>query len=71
MEAIVAKQFPLSKNEFDVLRLVNVGFSNQQIAKKLRISVGTTKWHMHQILGKLAVRNRTAAAARARSRGLL
>jgi LuxR family maltose regulon positive regulatory protein len=70
-EAVVVKQFPLSKNEFDVLRLVNAGFSNQQIAEKLRISVGTTKWHLHQILGKLAVRNRSAAAAKARSLGML
>jgi len=67
----MAKELLLSKNEFDVLRLVNAGLSNQQIAEKLRISVGSTKWHMHQVLGKLAVRNRTAAAAKARSLGLL
>ena len=67
----MAKQLPLSKSEFDVLRLVNAGLSNQQIAEKLRISVGTAKWHTHQVLGKLAVRNRTAAAAKARSLGLL
>jgi LuxR family transcriptional regulator, maltose regulon positive regulatory protein len=64
-------EISLSKSEFEVLRLVNAGLSNQEIAETLRMSVGATKWHMHQVLRKLAVRNRTAAAAKARCLGLL
>jgi LuxR family maltose regulon positive regulatory protein len=62
---------PLSKRQLEVLRLVNAGCSNQEIAEKLKISVGTTKWRVHQVFGKLGVRNRTAAAAQARRLGLL
>jgi LuxR family transcriptional regulator, maltose regulon positive regulatory protein len=62
---------PLSKHELEVLRLVNAGYSNQEIAEKLKISVGTTKWRAHQVFAKLGVRNRTAAAAHARRLGLL
>ncbi|WP_279582918.1 helix-turn-helix transcriptional regulator [Fodinicola feengrottensis] len=40
--------------------------SNQQIADKLFITVGTTKWHLNQIFGRLQARNRTEAVARAR-----
>jgi len=60
----------LSKSEFRILRLVNAGLSNQQIADRLHITVGTAKWHIHRIFGKLEVRNRTAAAAKARQLGL-
>ena len=60
----------LSKSEFRILRLVNAGLSNQEIANRLQITVGTAKWHMHRIFAKLHVRNRTAAAAKARALGL-
>ncbi len=61
----------LSPRELDVLRLLAAGLSNQEIAATLVISVGTTKWHAHNIFDKLAVRGRTQAVARARERGLL
>ena len=64
-------EMPLSNSELEVLRLVNAGLSNQEIAEKLQLSVGATKWHMHRVLRKLAVRNRTAAAAKARHLGLV
>lgn len=53
------------------LQMVNLGLSNQEIADKLSITVGTTKWHLHQIFNKLKVHNRTAAAAEARRRGII
>lgn len=61
----------LNETEINILRLVNFGHSNQEIADKLTITVGTTKWYLHRIFGKLTVRNRTAAVAKARRRGLL
>jgi LuxR family maltose regulon positive regulatory protein len=62
---------PLSEAELKVLRLVALGLSNREIAERLVITVGTTKWHLNQIYGKLHVRNRTEAVALARQLQLL
>jgi LuxR family maltose regulon positive regulatory protein len=62
---------PLSERELEVLGLMAEGLSNQEIAAKLFISVGTVKTHVHNICGKLAVGSRTQAAAQARELGLL
>jgi LuxR family maltose regulon positive regulatory protein len=48
-----------------------LGLSNREIAERLVITVGTTKWHLNQIYGKLHVRNRTEAVALARQLQLL
>jgi LuxR family maltose regulon positive regulatory protein len=60
---------PLSEREIEVLRLVVEGFSNREIAGKLFISPGTAKTHVHNVCGKLGVRNRTEAAIRAKELG--
>ncbi len=57
--------------QIKALRLVNRGLSNEEIATKLSITIGTTKWHLHQIFSKLKVRSRSAAAAEARRRGII
>jgi len=57
---------PLSKIELEILSLLNRGLTNQEIANKHTMTVGTTKWRMNQIFGKLQVRNRIEALARAR-----
>lgn len=61
---------PLSDQEIRVLKLIIAGKSNQEIAEELVISVGTAKWHVHNILQKLGVRNRPQAIARARELGI-
>jgi LuxR family maltose regulon positive regulatory protein len=61
---------PLSEQEIRVLRLLVAGQSNQQIAEELVISVGTAKWHVHNILQKLGVSNRAQAIVRAHEMGL-
>lgn len=61
----------LSEQELRVLRLMVAGHSNQEIAAALVISVGTAKWHVHNILQKLGVGNRPKAIARARELGLV
>jgi LuxR family maltose regulon positive regulatory protein len=61
---------PLSEQEIRVLKLIVGGKSNQQIADELVISVGTAKWHVHNILRKLGVGNRPQAIARARELGI-
>ena len=61
---------PLSEREVEVLKLVTSGLSNREIAAKLFISPGTAKTHIHNLCGKLGVRNRTEAAMRAKELGL-
>ncbi len=61
----------LSEREREVLRLMAQGATNQAIAERLVITVGTVKSHINHILGKLGAHNRTEAVARARRLGLL
>jgi LuxR family maltose regulon positive regulatory protein len=69
LEATIVE--PLSEREVEVLRLIAEGASNQVIANRLVISIGTVKSHINHILGKLAAQNRTEAVARAHELGLL
>jgi LuxR family maltose regulon positive regulatory protein len=62
---------PISARELEVLRLVAQGLTNQVVARRLFISPVTVKTHVHNILGKLAAKNRTEAVHQARTRGLL
>lgn len=62
---------PLSERELQVLDLLVKGYTNPQIAERLVISTGTVKTHVHHICGKLGVRNRSQAAARARELNLV
>lgn len=62
---------PLSTREIEVLSLIAEGLSNGQIGKKLHIALDTVKGHNRNIFGKLQVRRRTEAVARARALGLL
>lgn len=62
---------PLTETQRRILQLIATGMSNQQVADKLFITVGTTKWHLSQIFGRLHARNRTEAVARARELKIL
>jgi LuxR family maltose regulon positive regulatory protein len=62
---------PLSERELEVLHLVAAGWSNQEIADKLVISVRTVKKHVENIHGKLGVQSRTQAVVRARELNVL
>lgn len=62
---------PLTPRELEILQLVAAGRSNQDVAQALYMGLSTVKWHLINIFGKLHVRNRTAAVARARELGLL
>lgn len=52
----------LTTRERDVLRLLNDGLSDRDIATALTISRRTAESHVSSILRKLEVRNRTDAA---------
>jgi LuxR family maltose regulon positive regulatory protein len=62
---------PLSQRELEVLHLIALGRTNQEIAQRLIVSKGTVKAHTANIYRKLAVANRTEAVARARQIGIL
>ena len=57
--------YNLTSKEMMVLNLLAEGNSNLEIAKKLNISVNTTKVHVCSILQKLSVDDRTQAAVKA------
>ena len=62
---------PLSDRELEVLRLLADGGSNREIAAALFLAEGTVKNHVTNVLAKLGARDRTQAALRARSLGLV
>ncbi|MBN2391387.1 MAG: LuxR family transcriptional regulator [Anaerolineae bacterium] len=61
----------LTSRELDVLHCISQGLSNKDIAEKLVIALNTVKRHTSSIYGKLDVKSRTQAVARARELGLL
>ncbi len=61
----------LSPRELQVLRLVSTGRTNRQVAEALSLSVKTVDRHVGNVLAKLEVPSRTAAAAYAYEHGLV
>lgn len=61
----------LSKRELEVLELLAQGFSNQEIADKLFVSLNTAKTHISNIYAKLNVKRRTQAIQKARDLALI
>jgi LuxR family maltose regulon positive regulatory protein len=61
----------LTERELEILRLIAVGYSNQDIAATLVLGVSTVKWHVSNLLGKLNTDRRDQAVRRARELGLL
>jgi len=65
------KDAGLSKRESEILELMALGHSNQEIADKAFVSVSTVKTHVSSILCKLDVQRRTQAVNKARALGLV
>ena len=61
----------LTKRELSILKRLETGLSNKEIAEAIFVSEGTLKWHLHNVYGKLNVKNRSGAMARARTLGIL
>jgi two-component system, NarL family, nitrate/nitrite response regulator NarL len=53
----------LTERERQIMRLVSEGLSNKEIGRRLNISDGTIKVHLHHIFRKLEISNRTVLAA--------
>lgn len=60
---------PLTAREMEVLKLIVDGLSNPEIAEELTITKATAKAHVHSILQKLCVDDRTQAAVLAMRQG--
>jgi DNA-binding NarL/FixJ family response regulator len=61
--APAARVLDLTPREVQILRLVDLGLSNKEIADRLCIEVHTVKNHVHNVLAKCGVRRRSDAAA--------
>ena len=66
-----AEQDPLSDREREVLQLLALGHTNQEIAKQLFISVRTAETHRAHIMQKLALGSRAELVRYALAEGLL
>jgi NarL family two-component system response regulator LiaR len=62
---------PLTEREQEVLTLMVRGLSNAAIAEQLVVSLSTVKFHVSNILAKLAVESRTEAVSLALQKGLV
>ena len=62
---------PLTHREREILDLITVGKTNSEIAKTLHITIGTVRVHVHAILQKLNVPDRTSAAILMMNQGLV
>lgn len=61
----------ISKRELEVLQLMAQGFSNQEIADKLFVSLNTIKTHSSNLFLKLNVSRRTQAVQKGKELGLI
>lgn len=59
----------LTKREWQVAELVRSGYSDKEIARRLNISVATTKSHVHNLLGKMNLHRRNQVAGYVREYG--
>jgi len=55
----------LTSRQWELLRMVAAGYTNDQIARRLTLSSGTVRTHMQNIYSRLEVSNRMAAVGRA------
>jgi two-component system, NarL family, response regulator len=69
--SLLVDEFHLTKRELEVLTLIANGRTNQQIAATLFIAAGTVRVHVHAILHKLNVSDRTQAAIFALQQNLI
>lgn len=63
VEARLDGDVRLTSRELEVLQFIGEGLTNQEIAARLVVEVGTVKNHVHSILEKLNVSNRDEAAS--------
>ncbi len=62
---------PLTDRELNILRLLDKGLTNKEIARELVVTPGTVKVHTSNVYRKLSVNNRRAAVSLAKTLGFL
>lgn len=62
---------PLTSREIEVLRLIARGYTNNQIAETLHISVRTAEYHRGNLTAKLNLRSRSELMKYAEEKGLI
>jgi len=65
------EELKISKREYEVLELINLGHSNQEISNQLFISESTVKSHVSSLLSKLDAKRRTQAIKKAQELQIL
>jgi two-component system nitrate/nitrite response regulator NarL len=58
---------PLTTRERQIVLVLSEGATNREIGRRLRVTEGTVKVHLHHIYRKLGIPNRTALAVMATS----
>ena len=61
----ILEQLGISSREYEVLKLIREGLSNQQIAERLFVSENTVKKHISNLFFKMDVQRRTEAVKKA------
>ncbi|GAA3897934.1 response regulator transcription factor [Streptomyces gulbargensis] len=61
----------LTDRETEVLRLVGQGLANDQIAKRLSVTIATVKTHFNRVMAKLSLQSRAQAVVVAYESGLV
>lgn len=67
----MVSELELSKRELEILNLLGQGYSNQEIAEKLFVSLSTIKTHNQNLFGKLNVSRRIQAVEKAKRLSLI
>jgi two-component system, NarL family, response regulator LiaR len=71
LDTSAISRLELSKRELEILALLALGHSNQEIASKLFISISTVKTHIQSLFEKLDVKRRIQAVEKAKRLNLI
>ena len=71
LDTSLISRLELSKRELGILSLLAQGYSNQEIAAKLFVSLSTVKTHIQNLFEKLDVKRRTQAVEKAKRLNLI
>jgi ATP/maltotriose-dependent transcriptional regulator MalT len=71
LDTALVSQLELSKRELEILSLLSQGYSNQEIATKLFVSLSTVKTHIQNLFEKLDVKRRIQAVEKAKRLNLI
>ena len=71
LNTFLISQLELSKRELEILSLMAEGYSNQEIAAKIFVSLSTVKTHNQNLFLKLDVKRRTQAIEKAKRLSLI